>query len=119
MTKHKMKDWVAWRKKLSVSMKKRWRQKRENQKKEKHFFVEDDVMVRDKEWLEILLKDDEEVIITGKLLKEYRDVCRKEGALKGYEEILGRINCVEQVGALSLNKYLKLKIKQLKRGLKK
>jgi hypothetical protein len=33
------------------------------------------------------LKDDEEVLITGKLLKEHRDVCRKEGALKLLNEV--------------------------------
>jgi len=34
-----------------------------------------------------VLKDDEELIIDGKRLREYRAVCRKEGALKELELI--------------------------------
>jgi hypothetical protein len=65
------------------------------------------------------VEDDDELVFTGKQVREYRDICRKEGSIKAYKDILKRINNLnESVGAMPLNKYLKKKIKELK-GVKK
>ena len=60
-----------------------------------------------------IMKYDEEVIITGKQLREHRDICREEGKKVAYKEILLRIRSLkESVGAMPLDKYLKQQVKR-------
>lgn len=71
-----------------------------------------------------VLKDDEEVVITGKELAKHRDICRKEGAIEELKDSLTTLKAIDNIldsyeSAQSLKLLIKVKEKRLKEFEKK
>jgi hypothetical protein len=66
-----------------------------------------------------VLKDDEEVVITGKELAKHRDICRKEGVIEELKDTLTTLKAIDNIldsyeSAQSLKLLIKVKEKRLK-----
>jgi hypothetical protein len=66
-----------------------------------------------------VLKDDEEVVITGKELAKHRDICRKEGVIEELKDTLTTLKAIDsELDRRNVDMMLKTLIKIKEKRLK-